>query len=353
MRDRELKHLRLTLWWDDGFEAAWRIGLSVVDGIERVQVEELLVTGTGGTEHDRPQSWYGHPKMPEVTLPEGAVRVAGLSFRGLLPLETSALPPLMTKLRIRLLELRGSVQYLSAVRARPESVLTERGVQPSLSPDGKEAQEILRYDRAAFDEVATWLRENVGRDLRPEPTGPKTWRWLLPPVSAPELSIPLASTGEGMGQLIPILVALALRRTEARADGKRYIAVEEPTSQLHDDLQILLAKHLASIVRAEDAPVILLETHARPLLLGVQLAIANGLDPSQVILYWVEQDEQGVSRVDAVEFDEHGLPRSHHLRTAFEDERRILRELSRAHLRAEQPANAGPSPEPPPAHSER
>ncbi len=88
-----------------------------------------------------------------------------------------------------------------------------------------------------------------------------------------------------------------------------------------------------------EPPLILLETHARPLLLGVQLAIKKeGLDPSKVILYWVDQDEKGDSRAEAVEFDEDGLPKSSGLRTAFADERRLLRELSRAHLRTSEPA---------------
>ncbi len=217
-------------------------------------------------------------------------------FMGLVPLEPAEvpatvratlpdLPAPLSLLRARLLEIRGHVQYLSAVRARTEQVVTERGTQPDLSAEGKEALEILLYDRVARTEVESWLRTEVHRDLRRESAGPKAWRWLLPPTSAPELPIPFASTGEGMAQLLPILVALALRRTAERADGKTLLAMEEPTTHLHDDLQIQLAKHFAKIAMEDNPPVILLETHARPLLLGVQLAIKEArLDPSRVIL---------------------------------------------------------------------
>jgi predicted ATPase len=335
-RNRELKYLRLTLTWDDGFEAAWRIGVHEVDRIDRVRVEELSVTDRAESGQARPRCWFGDPKVPEVELPEGADRVETVAFAGLVPLEMPPLPPLFFALRARLLEIRGHVQYLSAVRAKPASTIEERGAPPALSANGTEAQEILLYDRAAFTEVQTWLREEVKRDLRRDPVGAKRWSWLLPPIAAPELSIPLASTGEGMTQLLPILVALASRRTPARLDGKTYMAMEEPTTHLHDDLQIRLAKHLAKIAMEEDPPVIVLETHARPLLLGVQLAIKEGLDPARVILYWVAQDESGISHAEAVEFDRDGLPTSRHLRTAFADERRLMRELAQAHLRGKE-----------------
>lgn len=354
VRDRELKNLRLALSWDDGFEAAWGLGLSEIGGIDRLQIEELSVTARATPGRPRQTCWYGNPKVPDATLPDGAERVEALSFRGLVPLEAPQLHPLLSNLRARLLEIRGHVQYLSAVRCKPEPVVPERGVQPSLSADGKEAQEILLYDRAVFAEVETWLRREIHRDLRRQPVGEKMWRWLLPPASAPELSIPFVSTGEGMAQLLPILVALASRRTPARLDGKMYLALEEPTTHLHDDLQILLADHFATIAMEADPPVILLETHARPLLLGVQLAIKKkGLDPSRVLLYWVDQDDRGVSRADAVEFDKDGLPKSHHLRTAFADERRILRELSRAHLRGPEPADDERASELPPEPASR
>ncbi len=333
-RDRELKYLRLDLQWEDGFAATWRIGLYEVDRVDRVRIEELVVTGLPVGASSPPMCWYGDPKVPEVLAPDGAARVAAVAFVGLVPREVPGLHALLLDLRVRLLDLRGRVQYLSAVRAKAPRSIRESGALPDLSADGREAQEILLNDRLVDQEVEAWMRSEVKRDLRRVPVGEKTWQWLLPPSASPELSIPFASTGEGMAQLLPILVALALRRTNARPDGKRYFAMEEPTTHLHDDLQIQLAQRLAEIAMEAEPPVMLLETHARPMLLGIQLAIImKRLDPSRVILYWVEQDERGVSRAEPVEFDANGLPTSRHLRTAFADERRLLREISRAHLR--------------------
>lgn len=331
-RDDGNEWIRVTLSWSDDFAASWRIGRHEPHGVERIRIEELLVTSAGG------ETFYGDAKVPEVVAPEGAERVAEVAFAGLVPLESPALPAAFAALRTRLLGLRGHVQYLSAVRDRQPSLVEERGGPPDLSADGREALEILLYDPAATKEVTTFLDAEVGRALRRDRAGDKTWRWLLPPSAAPELSIPFSSTGEGMTQVLPILVALAQRRSDARPDGKHLYALEEPTTHLHDDLQIRLASHFAKIAMERDAPVVLLETHARPLLLGVQLAILKeGLDPSRVILYWVEQDDTGASHAEAVEFDDKGLPTSHALRSAFADERRLLQELSRAHLRGRAP----------------
>ncbi|AUX38132.1 MULTISPECIES: AAA family ATPase [Sorangium] len=339
-RDEGKSFLELTLGWDDNVEATWRIGHHESGGVNWVRVEQLLVKSGGALAH------YAEPTVLEATPPEGATHIPALSFGGLVPLEGPALPTAVSDLRARLLELRGHVQYLSAVRAPSPKTVETRGVQPDLSANGSEAQEILLYDRAAQTEVEEWLRAEVDRDLRRERTGDNSWRWLLPPRAAPTLSIPFASTGEGMTQVLPILVALAQRRSEARPDGTRMFALEEPTTHLHDDLQIRLARHFATIAMAAEPPVILLETHARPLLLGVQRAILKeGLDPARVILYWVDQDETGVSRAEPVEFDTNGLPTSSTLRSAFTDERRLLQELSRAHLRG--PVYEAPKEEPP------
>ncbi|NNB98453.1 AAA family ATPase [Corallococcus exiguus] len=333
-RNRELKRLRLSLTWDDSLSAKWTIGLHNADSIELVQIEDLLVEKPGETGQPPQMCWYGNPKIPEAIQPEGATPVGTLSFRGLVPQNQPDPNPLIALLQNRLAEIRGHVQYLTAVRSKPASLVFERGVQPTrLSADGGDAESILLTDKAIASEIGSWLRQEVGRDLRRVSMAPKTWKWLLPPTGAPELDIALRDTGEGMGQLLPILVATGLRKTATRSDGMAYLALEEPTTHLHDDLQIRLATHFARIAMESAPPTIVLETHARPLLLGIQLAILKGdLDPSRVLLYWVEQDKDGISRADPVEFNSQGLPTTPRLRTAFEDERRILRELSKTHI---------------------
>lgn len=340
-RNRELKRIKLTLTWDDKFTAKWSIGLHRLEGTELVLIEELLVMASSAAGQAPSVCWYGHPKVPEATRPDGAAVNASLTFRGLMPQQRPDLHVLIGELRNRLLEYRGQVQYLCAVRAELERFVEERNVKPSIiSPFGDGAQSVILADEPVFLEVAGWLRREVERDLRKVPIGPKIWQWLLPPQGAPDLAIPLASTGEGMTQLLPILVALALRRTRQRTTGLNYYAFEEPTTHLHDDLQIRLAAHLGQLAMEDTPPTIVLETHARPLLLGVQWAIKQGLDPSRVIVYWVDQDSSGISRADAVEFDGNGLPKSHHLRTAFEEERKLLRDLSSAYLQGKVSAPA-------------
>lgn len=338
-RDRELKQLALTLIWEDGRWARWRIGLVSMDRIELVQVEALDIGHDGLSTDLRVDGWYHHPRVPGEPRPEQATPLrppgAVLEFRGLAPrLSGEDDHPLLRALHSRLLALRGHIQYLSAVRAELPSSFIERNERPtSLSARGEKALEVLLYDGEVRAEVTSWLRREVQRDLIDRAVGPRAWQWLLSPVDAPELDIPLSAAGEGMAQLLPILVALGLRRSPTRPDGMDYLAMEEPTTHLHDDLQIQLAAHLAALVKSSPTPpTIVLETHARPLLLGVQLAIRHGLDPSLVTVYWVSQDAAGVSRAEPIEFDRSGAPTSQRLRTAFQDERRLLRDLAAAYM---------------------
>ncbi len=54
-RARELKYLRLTLRWDDDFcSSSWRIGLYGTGDIDRIRVEELLVTEGAAPGEARP-----------------------------------------------------------------------------------------------------------------------------------------------------------------------------------------------------------------------------------------------------------------------------------------------------------
>jgi hypothetical protein len=321
IQERELRRLVLGLTWEDGLRSEWTMG---TDGAGRLLLEQLRAES--GTQ----LCWYGNARTPEHSRPERADVVEDLVTKGLVPEIGASSPPLLAELRARLVALRGRVQYLSAVRTQLRPTATDPEVEPTLAVDGAGAQEYLLFDASVREEVQSWFRTEVKRDLRSERVGPNEQRWLAPPVAAPELSVPLVATGEGMTQLLPVLVALALRRSAERPNGIGYYALEEPTTHLHDDLQILLARHLAAIADEEDAPALLLETHARPLLLGVQLAIRERrVRPGRVLLYWVEQDDRGTSTAARVEFDEDGLPTTSGLRTAFADEPALLRELSR------------------------
>src|SRR5262249_5612613 len=144
---------------------------------------------------------------------------------------------------------------------------------------------ILRSDRDVFAEVARCYGERFHRVLDIVDVPPKNYRVLLRP--EPVMDVDLIDAGEGMMQMLPVLVGAAMARRHDKG-GPFILPVEEPESQLHPDAQRDLARHLCAIAGGASPPVIVLETHSSAILLAVQLEIAAGrLPKDRVLAYWV------------------------------------------------------------------
>ncbi|GAB4517213.1 MAG: DUF3696 domain-containing protein [Haliangiales bacterium] len=246
-----------------------------------------------------------------------------LSFTGLVP--DAGDDELLAGLAERLGALRRQVMWLDSVRARPERLVRPPGApRRLLGPDGRGAAEVLLSSSEVLDEVSAWYREALERDLEVKEITHPYHRVLLNPRRGGGGDIDLVDTGEGMAQVLPVLVAAAMARRSALP---MYLAVEEPESHLHPNAQRALAAHLAELASSPSPPVMVLETHSRVLLLGVQLAVAEGrLDPARVAAYWVAADSDGASQLTEVSFDRQGRLKGWP-RDAFAEDRALAREL--------------------------
>lgn len=329
--DRESGRFSFELGWAgaDALRARWLLKRDD-DGL--TQVERLEVADTSA------RCLYLSPMA--VAFPaEGDTLVPDLHFTGLIP-DAKSLPVQMERLRDRLRSLRGRIQWISAVRSAPGPLVQRPAAVPTrLEPQGSDAAAALLVNARAREEVAGWYQRHCERELISEPAGGSQFRWRLPPIANPSLAVGLRDAGEGMTQVLPVLTAVAMRSTRSTAgsladgSGLRIIAIEEPTTHLHDDLQIAMVQHLARVAREDRSLRLILETHARPMLLGVQLAIARGeVDEEDVGVWWIEQDSDGRSRYDRVRFDKSGAPLDDTLQHVFDDERRVMRELARKRL---------------------
>jgi hypothetical protein len=111
--------------------------------------------------------------------------------------------------------------------------------------------------------------------------------------------INIASMGEGVSQLIPILSAVLGSR-----DGA-CILVEQPELHLHPDLQARVADLFVDQV-VHNRKQIILETHSEHLLLRVRRRVAEGaIDPSQVAVLYVDRPGRE-SRVRMLPIDADG-----------------------------------------------
>ncbi len=205
----------------------------------------------------------------------------------------------------------GGVFWLDALRVSPSRRYVTAGELPAaLEPDGSNAALFLIYDRLQSDgalvkEVATWFQEHAGLNLEVG-SGDE-----MPPLYATPLAggrrVNIADAGEGIGQVLPVIVAAANVRLRWQGQGA-LLALEQPEIHLHPAMQGAVASYLASVASADPTCRLLVETHSHDLLLQVQLEILEQrLRPEDVVVHWVRQ-EGGESHVDTIHFDALAVP---------------------------------------------
>jgi hypothetical protein len=206
--------------------------------------------------------------------------------------------------------------WLGSVRRYPERFVRVRegGALPRLRYDGSEVAHILAFDRLLGDgclltEVSAWYeREDTYKSrLRVVQSPDDQFSLVLEQIGDKgRVPIAVADTGEGVAQVLPVLLATTLAGRRAEGDP-RLLAFEEPESHLHPSLHAPLAEHLSKLAATDDPPRMLIETHSENFLLGVQLQVARKLlSPDRVLIYWVYQSEDGSSLVQRIELDEEG-----------------------------------------------
>jgi len=234
-------------------------------------------------------------------------------------------------MRQRMIKLRERIQWLKAVRAKPPAEFSSSGsLPPLLTPDGSDAIQVLLTDPDILKRVADFYRNGCDRILDLKTVVPGKFRATLAPTRVPLLNVDLADTGEGMVQVLPVLVAAAMAE---RAQGPCVVAIEEPESHLHPKAQVALAKYLCGVATAPHRPALVLETHSHALILGMQSAIAQGIiPPEDVCVYWLEPSHAGATELREIGFTRTGAPKSNDLRGIFAEESDIIRELSDTYL---------------------
>jgi predicted ATPase len=330
-------------WQGDAGDYSFDIGLQWGDGelrkayyklngiSERAPyVKELRLLG----EKDR-VLWEGTapPNKPMRSL---SGQGDDVRFAGLLP--RNAKLPVLKELSVRMESLRGRVQWLDGVRKRPEREVDRMGTVPStLDSDGSNAASFIVENRQVARHVARFYAAlNPPRELYVEPVLDTKYNIHLNPMNGESFRINLVDTGEGMVQVLPVLVAAALAATVTADELPWLLALEEPESHLHPDAQYVLARHLCEIASSASPPVLILETHSRVFLLGVQLAVAEGRLPAdKVALAWVDQDEAGRSTVTPVELSSSGHPSAGWPVAALNEDLRVASELARLDLKRE------------------
>lgn len=142
--------------------------------------------------------------------------------------------------------------------------------------------------------------------------------------------VDLIDAGEGLSECLPVLTTLAMARYHAERGAASIVAIEEPGSHLHPDLQRALTERACEVAAAA-RPRLVLETHSEYVLLTVKLQVVKGqLRPEDVIVYWVRQLEDGRSVADPVEIDAEGRFQGNWPPGAFQQDIELAAEIQEA-----------------------
>lgn len=326
-------------WQGDAGDYSFDLGLRWADGeVREVRyildggsgrpsyVKELFILGEGGK-----TLWAGLAPPQRPLRPQSGYGGGEQRLVGLVPLNSEI--PALNELAARMVALRGRIQWLDGVRARPQRYVERKGSGPTrLTPNGSNVAELLVERPELVESIkAFYAGLNPARELEIKEVLELGHRISLSLKSQSSWRIDLVDTGEGMTQVLPVLVAAAMA---AREGSGAILAVEEPESHLHPDAQDVLARYLCSIAALSEPPTLVVETHSRVFLLGVQLAIAEGrLSPDKVGLAWVDQDSAGRSTITAVEIGPTGHPRAGWPPTALAEDVRLASALASQDLR--------------------
>ncbi len=230
-------------------------------------------------------------------------------------------------LRDRLLSLRGAVQWLHGGRMPAPRTVSLNGSRPKeLRSDGSDAGHKLAMEQSTLLAGVNGFYARVNRQLRvDEGSRDDDARLLLDVIGLETMQIDLADVGEGMGKVLPVLVAVG---SAASGTGPRMVAVEDPDVHLHEDTERHLAEHLCAVVRDSPTAIVVVETHSHTFLLAVQNQVRLGMPAKDVNVVWAQTEDDGSTLLTRVELSDGGLPLTSELRAAFREAGRLAAELA-------------------------
>lgn len=196
------------------------------------------------------------------------------------------------------------VDYIGPFRQSPMRVYSYRGMESyeKVGIDGSAAYDIL-YDSVELQEkVSAWYASNFNGtkiDLKSVDKG--MYQVRMQKKDTP-FFVNIADEGQGMSQVLPIVVRCLM------PDDNAIIAVEQPELHLHPAAHLNLATLFARTAK-ELNHCYLIETHSENLLLGIRNAVVDSNNPltdKDVLIYFVDEDEDGSAYLRKIEIDREG-----------------------------------------------
>lgn len=242
-----------------------------------------------------------------------------LSFEGILP--SSTLDPkineqareALSSLRDSLLELTKSAYWLGPLRYTPDRIERRRFKSLRMTPTGREASQILANSHQnktpVFEMVSSWFESALKHRLtfiEGAFDGDALFGLALSPLGSQGVRVPIADTGTGIAQVLPIILLGALAAL-GMLGASPILVLENPELHLHDSVHDDLGRFFVQVAKSATHPTLVIETHSENILLAIQIAMAEKtLVPSDVAVNWVRRLSDGSSTVDNAAFDSDG-----------------------------------------------
>lgn len=223
-----------------------------------------------------------------------------INFKGLLPISKKSRISHFAKM---VSDCKFDISYLTAIRASTESLYSKDHSFFSFENDGSSVPELLYKQNLLLQKVSNWFEKYLdGWQLETQTIKGNYFELLLKHESNPSVKINITQTGLGFSQVMPVIAAAYLIKS-----GDLFI-IEEPEQHLHPAVHGDVAELLATQAKKVGAS-FLIETHSKNFILRLRRLVAEGkLNPSDVIIYWIDNEEsEGKSCLKEITIDSKGM----------------------------------------------
>lgn len=199
-----------------------------------------------------------------------------------------------------------AVRYIEPIRASAERYYREQdlAVDDLDSSGANTAMFLSSLDHSALLQLQNWMTSNFGFRVYVE-SGTGHIQIKISQGDGDARNI--ADLGFGYSQLLPIILQLWRGTRTAPGDATPTLAVEQPELHLHPHYQAMLADVMVSAVASRRSSIII-ETHSDHFInrLGA-LAAEQKIDPDDVQILFVAENEFSDSIATKVSFDSEGV----------------------------------------------
>lgn len=215
----------------------------------------------------------------------------------------------LDKLNISTSDLSFRTVYIGPVREQPNRniEITSNLSKTNVGANGSNTYSLLlksylSEEKVLFHNVSSWLEKNLEHQaINFERNSPSSGSYSLY-IQRGDAKVNISDVGQGLAQVLPIITQSYI------TDDIDIMLVEQPALHLHPAAHASVAYQLADMAKSMNRKCII-ETHSENILLAIRNLVADkssNLSPDDVIIYFIDSDEEQEAFVQEITIDEMG-----------------------------------------------